>query len=157
MKSDEFFMQEAVKAAKEGIKKGQTPFGTVIVKDNKIIVSAHNQVWQDTDITAHAEINAIRKCCKEIEDIDLSDCEIYTTCEPCPMCFSAIHWGRFKRIIYGASIEDAKDAGFNELDIPNRQMKELGGSGVSLTSNVLAKECKELFALWNKTNKSTAY
>ncbi|MEA3353496.1 MAG: nucleoside deaminase [Campylobacterota bacterium] len=157
MNKDKEFMDKAISVAKEGIKAGQTPFGSVIVKDNKVVVSSHNSVWADTDITAHAEITAIRECCKVLETIDLSDCEIYTTCEPCPMCFSAIHWGRFKRVIYGASIGDAKDVGFNELDICNSDMKKLGDSKVEITPDILKDQCKELFTLWKTTNKSTAY
>ncbi len=112
-------MRLAIEEAKKGIKEGQAPVGACIVKDEQIVCCAHNTVWKDMDITAHAEINALRETCKKLHMIDLSDCEIYSTCEPCPMCFSACHWARISKIVYGARIEDAKQAGFNEIKISN--------------------------------------
>lgn len=137
-------MKKAVEKAKEGMKKGQTPFGACIVKDGKVISCAHNTVWADKDPTAHAEVNAIRKACKKIKDIDLSGCTLYTTTEPCPMCFSAIHWAKIDKIVYGATIADAKKAGFNELTISNKKMKESGKSKVKI-EKVKCEECKKLF------------
>lgn len=150
-------MNIAIEAAIKGIKNGQTPFGAAIVKDEKILVSSHNQVWSTTDITAHAEIVAVREACKILNSTDLSGCEIYSTCEPCPMCFGAIHWGRFNRIIYGATIDDAKDAGFNELNIHNSDMKKYGGSQVDILSGVEKDKCIELFSLWKSINGDKIY
>ena len=93
------FMRLAIAKAREGIKKGQAPFGACIVKNGKVIACSHNIVWESLDITAHAEINAIRTTCKKLKSVDLSGCTIYSTCEPCPMCFSACHWGRISRIV----------------------------------------------------------
>ena len=157
MKNNIKYMQNAIKVAKTGIKKDQTPFGAVIIKDGKIIASAHNQVWITTDITAHAEIIAIQEACKSLNSIDLSGATIYTTCEPCPMCFSAIHWAKIDKIVYGATIKDAKDAGFNELSINNKQMKKIGKSKVKIKQKILQKECKNLFNIWIKKDNSKSY
>ncbi len=151
------YMQSAIDICKEGIKNGQTPFGAVIVKDGKIISKTHNQVWQTTDITAHAEIKAIQEACKNINSVNLSGAIIYSTCEPCPMCFSAIHWANIDTIVYGAEIEDAKEVGFNELSISNIQMKELGNSNVKIIKNILQNRCKELFVVWNKQENKRRY
>ncbi|WP_230740276.1 nucleoside deaminase [Methanooceanicella nereidis] len=155
--SDEFFMRAAIEKAREGIKEGQTPFGACIVKDGKIISSAHNLVWENTDITAHAEIIAIREACEKLNTIDLSGCEIYTTCEPCTMCFSACHWAKIGKIVYGALIEDAKKAGFSELTIPNEDMKRLGNSPVEIVGNFMRGEALELFREWEKKGVKRVY
>lgn len=151
------FMRLAIKKAKEGAAKGQSPFGACIVKNKKVIVLAHNVVWKTTDITAHAEVTAIREACKKLKTIDLSDCEIYTTTEPCPMCFSAIHWAKIKKIYSGTKIKDAKKAGFNELTLSNKEMKKKGKSKVQLIEGVLEKECQEVFTEWLKVNKNKVY
>ena len=106
---DEKFMRLAINKAKQGIKQGQTPFGACISKDGEVISCVHNIVWESLDITAHAEISAIREACKKLNTVDLSGCVIYSTCEPCPMCFSACHWAKISKIVYGAQIEDAKN------------------------------------------------
>ena len=154
---DNKFMNVAIGVSKKGIASGQTPFGAVIVKDGKIIASSHNQVWSDTDITAHAEIVAIRAACNTLQSVDLSGCTIYSTCEPCPMCFSAIHWAKIDHIVFGATIEDAKNAGFHELAIHNTQMKVLGKSEVSITDKVLQQECRTLFDIWSRREDKRLY
>jgi tRNA(Arg) A34 adenosine deaminase TadA len=106
------------------------PFGACIVKDGEVIACDHNVVWASTDITAHAEVYAIRNACKKLDSIDLSGCTIYSTCEPCPMCFTAIHWARIGRIVCGARIEDAKKYGFNELSVSNHELRDKAGSRV---------------------------
>lgn len=155
--NDERFMRIAIEKAREGIMNGQTPFGACIVKDEKVIVSSHNLVWQNSDITAHAEIIAIRAACQSFNLIDLSGCTIFSTTEPCPMCFSAIHWARISKITFGTSIEDAKRAGFNELSIPNAEMKNLGGSPVEIEGGLLLNECASLFKLWSQSRKRRSY
>jgi len=95
------------------------PFGACVVKNNQIIGSSSNQVISNNDPTAHAEIMAIRNACKSINSYDLSDCELYTTCYPCPMCLSAIIWANIKKVYYGNSIEDAERIGFRDKDIYN--------------------------------------
>lgn len=148
----ERYMQLAIEKTKEGIQKGQTPFGACIVKNSRVISCEHNIVWASTDITAHAEINAIRVACKALNTIDLSGCVMYTTCEPCPMCFAACHWARIEKIYYGASIADAQQAGFHELTISADTMRELGKSEVGIQKDVLNNECVQLFDDWKKMN-----
>jgi len=153
MKTDEQFMQSAINKAKEGIKQGQTPFGACIVKDGEIISCLHNLVFENMDITAHAEICAIRETCRRLRTIDLSGCIIYSTCEPCPMCFSACHWARISRIVYGARIEDARQFGFNELEISNEVMKQIASRPVEITVDFLRQESLELFRFWGESGQ----
>ena len=109
------FMKLALQEAKEGIENNEGgPFGAVIVKNGKIIGKGHNRVVLKNDPTAHAEIEAIRDACKNINSFSLEGCEIYTTCEPCPMCFSAIHWARLDKVYYGATKEIAAKIGFDD-------------------------------------------
>ena len=142
------FMQLAIEKALEGIKKGQTPFGTCIVKEGKPISIAHNHVWAHTDITAHAEIEALRLACQNLNTIDLTGCSLYSTCEPCPMCFCAIHWANIKEIYFGAKLEKAKEVGFHELPISNAEMKRQGKSSMNITGNVMTEACNQLFETW---------
>lgn len=155
--NDEQYMRMAIERTIEGIEAGQTPFGACIVRGGEVLACEHNRVWRDTDITAHAEITALRCACKEISGIDLSGATIYSTTEPCPMCFSAIHWARVDRIVYGAEIADAVKAGFNELAVSNRELKQLGGSLVEVVSGCLRQECADLFRLWKETGAGTLY
>ena len=154
---NEFYMQKAIEVAKEGIQLGQTPFGAVIVKDDKIIACEHNRVWKNTDSSAHAEVQAIRAACKNINSIDLSGATIYTTTEPCPMCFAAIHWAKISTIVFGAYIKDAQAAGFNELTISNELMKSHGNSPVEIIPGIMNKQCAELFNLWKNSPKAKVY
>lgn len=157
MTSDERHMLRAVEAARRGIESGQTPFGACIVRDGEVVTCEHNVVWGTTDITAHAEVHAIRRACRALATVDLSGAVIYTTCEPCPMCFSACHWARLDQIVYGARIEDAREAGFNELGISNREMKRRGGSPVEIEGDVLREACVELFRTWEERPGSRVY
>lgn len=157
MSSDEKYIRQAILTALEGVRHGQTPFGACIVRDDHLLVAAHNQVWQQTDITAHAEIVAIRKACELLRSIDLSGCTIYCSCEPCPMCFAACHWARLDRIVWSASIADAAGAGFHELPIAAERMKSLGAAGVALVGGVLHSEGAALFAEWTKRPERRVY
>jgi len=154
---DERLMRAAVEKTREGIKKGQTPFGACISKDGMVVSCRHNTVWRGTDITAHAEINAIRDACRKLKTIDLSSCVIYSTCEPCPMCYSAIHWARISKIAYGCGIKDAQDAGFNELGIPAKKMKSLSKDKTRVVGGLLKDECRKLFAEWKKNKRRRPY
>jgi tRNA(Arg) A34 adenosine deaminase TadA len=156
MSNNEQFMQLAIDKAKEGVDNGQSPFGACIVKNGKVIACEHNIVWESTDITAHAEIHAIRKANHKLNSIELSGCVIYSSCEPCPMCFTAIHWARIDRIYYGASIEDAKRFGFNELTVSNEMLKNHGNSKVEVEGDFMREKCIELFEYWaSKKDKKT--
>ena len=150
-------MQIAIDVAWEGIKNCQSPFGSAIFKENELVLAAHNVVWETTDITAHAEINAIRCACKKLNTIDLSGCVLYSTCEPCPMCFSACHWANFSHVIFGSSIADATAVGFNELIISSEKMKNLGGSSVKLIDSFMRDETQELFEEWNRKFPGKVY
>ena len=109
------FMKKAVEEAYIGIESTDAePFGAIIVKDGIVIATGHNDVIANHDPTAHAEIVAIRKACLLLESIDLSDCSLYTTCEPCPMCLGAILWAKIPTVYYGATRYDAAEIGFDD-------------------------------------------
>ena len=119
---DKEYMREAIRLADESVKNGGGPFGAVIVKDGEIVAGRSNSVTIDNDPTAHAEVNTIREACRKLGTFDLSDCVIYTSCEPCPMCLGAIYWARISRIYYGntkkdaAAIDFADDFIYKELE-----------------------------------------
>lgn len=123
-------MNVAINEAYEGLNKQEGgPFGAVVVKDNKVIARAHNQVLQFNDPTCHAEMQAIRKACAKLGRFELSDCELYTTCEPCPMCLGAIHWAKLKKIHIGALAGDAAQIGFDDqfiYDVIRNNVPEQG-------------------------------
>lgn len=150
-------MEAAIEKAKQGMANGQSPFGCAISINGKIIAVNHNSVVRDTDITAHAEINAIRQACKQIDNIFLSDAVVASTCEPCPMCMAALHWARVKEVYFGASISDAEQAGFNELQLPAADIIKQGKSPVVLVSGFMEKECRELFKTWALSTQKQAY
>ena len=147
--TDADWMRLAIEKSREAVAKGQTPFGAVIVRGQgdhaELVVAAHNVVFETTDITAHGEVTAIRLACRRLGRIDLHGCTIYSSTEPCPMCFAAIHWAGIERIVYGASIADAQRAGFNELSISNEEMKTRGGSPVKVEGGLLREEAAAVF------------
>lgn len=132
------------------------PFGAVIVKGNRVVAIARNTVLKN-DATCHAEVNAIRLASKRLKTYDLSNCRIYSTTEPCPMCFSAIHWARINTIIYGNNIADARRIGFNELSISNVSMKRIGKAKIEIIRGVLRDECNRLFCEWSVLPDSQIY
>jgi guanine deaminase len=154
---DERFMRLAIDKAREGVENGQSPFGACVVRDGAVISCEHNVVWATTDSTAHAEVHAIRTACRILGTIDLSGCVIYSTCEPCPMCFSACHWARLSRIVSGARIEDAKRIGFRELQIAAARMRELGGSSTEVVADCRREENVALMESWFKRGDRRAY
>ncbi|KAK2456359.1 hypothetical protein P8452_03517 [Trifolium repens] len=128
---DHKFLRIAIEESYKAVECGDgRPFGAVIVRNDEVVISCHNMVLRNTDPTAHAEVTAIREASQKLDQIFLADCEIYASCEPCPMCFGAIHFSRIKRLVYGATAEAAgsigfssfigdawKDAGFPQLEI----------------------------------------
>lgn len=150
-KNDEYYMQLTIKKTKQGIKKKEAPFGACIVKGNKIIVITHNIVRSSCDSTAHAEINALRRACKKLKTIDLKGCTIYSTTEPCPMCFAAIHWAKISKIVFGTKIKDAKKVGFSEIPLTNRKLKQISNNNVKIISGILRKENLQLLKEWKKS------
>jgi guanine deaminase len=151
------FMALAIAEAREGIAAGQSPFGAIIVRDGEVVAATHNTVWRDLDPTAHAEVNCIRRAAEALGAIDLGGCEMYSTCEPCPMCLSAIHWAKIDRVVYGATIADAARAGFCELHVDARALAEMGRSPLKVESGLLREQCAALFAEWRAAGLCRAY
>jgi len=143
-------MKQAIKESKKGMLKNHGgPFGAVIVKDGKIISSSHNQVLKTNDPTSHAEINAIRKASQKLQSYDLSGCDIYTSCMPCPMCLGAIKWANISNIYYGATSEDADKIGFRDLIFYEDKDQNL--------ININRKEALEVFRLWSEKEDKKLY
>src|SRR5262245_40039938 len=153
----EHLMRLAIDAARRGIGAGQSPFGCAIASPAGVVAVAHNQVLATTDITCHAEVNALRQACREVNAIHLTGFAVATTCEPCPMCMAALHWARVGTVYYGASIADAAAAGFNELDLPAAELLRIGKSPVELVSGVRAEECRGLFGEWSRSPRARSY
>lgn len=154
---DARFMRMALDAGRQGVDLGQSPFGACIVREGQVLACTYNQVWNETDPTAHAEVMAIRMACRDLKDVHLEGATIYSTTEPCPMCFAAIHWARIGRIVFGGSIEDAKMYGFNELAISNQSLKETGKLQVALHPHFLRNDALRLFEYWQKQPESRPY
>ena len=150
-------MRLAIDKCRQGIAAGGSPFGCAIARGNEVLSVAHNLVLSTTDITAHAEIVAIRGANRHTGDILLEGATVATTCEPCPMCAAALHWARVERVYFGARIHDATQAGFNELHVPIEQLFALGGSRVQLVPDLLAEECRALFSEWRNTPGTRSY
>lgn len=149
-------MKSAIAAIWEGVRKGNSPFGAAIVKNGKLVAVAHNTVLASHDPSGHAEVNALRKAAKKLGTHDLKGCVVYSTCEPCPMCFSAIHWANCDGIIYGAGISDAKKCGFRELEISNAAMKKLGKAKLFVKPGFMKKECAGAMNEWKgRKNRKT--
>ncbi|MDH4129067.1 MAG: nucleoside deaminase [Spirochaetota bacterium] len=145
----EYYMNEAIKLSmKAVIKDLGGPFGAVIVKDGKIISKGHNKVTSNNDPTAHAEITAIRNACKTLNTFKLTGCIIYTSCEPCPMCLSAIYWSRIEKIYYANTRTDAAKIGFDddfiyeELKLDNKVRK-------LQMEQIMRKEALDAFQSWS--------
>ena len=142
-------MQHAIEVCRRGITAGQSPFAAVIASsDGEIICQSHNTVRADNDPTAHAEINAIREASGSLGTINLIGHFIVSTCEPCPMCAAAIHWARLDAVVFGATIQDARKALFNELAVPAEQLYDLGQSHVKIFPFVMRDQCRQLFDEW---------
>jgi guanine deaminase len=150
-------MRLAIEKAQAAIGAGQTPIGCAIALGDDVVVAGHNRVLATCDITAHAEIVALREACTRTGNIHLSGAVVASTCEPCPMCMAALHWARVATVCYGATIADAQLAGFNELRIPAAEIIRLGGSSVKLVGGVLTEECVALFDQWRVSGNARAY
>ncbi len=141
-------MDVALREAQSGMNKNEGgPFGAVIVKNGKMIAKAHNQVILTNDPTAHAEILAIRKATKKLGRFSLSDCEIYSTCEPCPMCLAAIHWAKMKRLFFGCTRKDAAKIGFDDSYIYQVIRGTAGQKQVAM-KQMARQKCIPLFRNW---------
>lgn len=141
------FMRMAIKEAKKGIESHHGgPFGAVIVKDGKVIGKGHNQVLKNNDPTCHGEIMAIHKACKNLKTFDLSGCELYTTGEPCPMCYAAILWANIDKVYYGCTIQDNENIGFRDKKFYEMQQPEFRNKVVKELDR---EKCLELFEYYN--------
>lgn len=150
-------MKIAIEEAFKGLRQNDGgPFGAVIVRNGKIVAKGHNEVIKTNDPTAHAEIVAIRKASAKLKRFDLSDCEIYSSCEPCPMCFAAIHWAKMKKLYYGCTRNDAAKIGFDDKFIydvikgtsKKRQVKKV---------QIDRKECLKPFKEWESKSDKIQY
>ena len=142
-------MQTALRQAYRGVRKDEGgPFGACLVHRGKILASSHNRVLKTHDATAHAEMNVLRRACRLLKRWDLSGCTMVTTTEPCPMCFSAIHWARIPVVVYGTSIKDVQHLGFNEIPLSAVQINRRSGGNVRLIGGVMLQECRQLLEYW---------
>ena len=151
------FMKEAIRLSVTNVTEGKGgPFGAIVVKDGKIIARGANSVTSTNDPTAHAEVVAIRNACKELNTFQLDDCDIYTSCEPCPMCLGAIYWARPARLFYANTKVDAADIQFDdqfiyeEIALPVHERK-------LFTKQLLRDEALEAFKLWKESNAKVEY
>jgi len=151
-------MRAAIRSARMGMCRGHGgPFGAAILKGGRIIATAHNTVLKSRDATCHAEINAIREVSRKLKTPFLRDATIYSTTEPCPMCFAAIHWAQIPKIVYGTSIADVRRRGFNELPVSNARLKIIGRSPVQIRKNFLRAECAALLKEWDVLESRQTY
>lgn len=147
------YMLEAIKISIDNVKNNGGPFGAVIVKDGEIIARGVNRVTDHNDPTAHAEVNAIREASKKLNRFDLSDCEIYTSCEPCPMCLGAIYWARLNKVYFANNKTDAKNIGFDDSFIYDEIEKPFEKRNIP-TFQIMRDEALQAFRDWDsKTDK----
>ena len=149
MEDKKKFMAKAIELSINSANTIGGPFGSVVVKDNKIVAEGSNKVTSSKDPTAHGEIVAIREACKKLNTFDLSGCEIYTSCEPCPMCLSAIYWSRLDRIYYANTREDAKNIDFDDSFIYSEIPKKIDDRKIKMTQ-MLRDEALKAFEIWDK-------
>ena len=150
-------MREAIRLATENVKSGKGgPFGCVIVRDGEVIARAVNRVTALNDPTAHAEVMAVRAACKKLNDFQLEGCEVYTSCEPCPMCLAALYWARCSAIYFGNSAQDAADAGFDDSFLYDELKRPLQERKIPI-SRLLPEEAIENFDAWRASAQRVDY
>ena len=147
------FMKKAIELSIENINKGGGPFGSVIVKNNKIISEGSNKVTLTKDPTAHGEIVAIREACKKLNNFSLKGCELYSTCEPCPMCLSAIYWARIDKIYYANTREDARKIDFDDSLIYTELQKNINERKIPMTQ-MMRDEALKAFKMWSNSGNT---
>lgn len=149
-------MRRAVELSEQSVRSGGGPFGAVIARDGQIVAEGSNSVTLDHDPTAHAEVSTIRRACRKLGTFDLSGCEIYTSCEPCPMCLGAIYWAHLDRIYYACDRKDAAQAGFDddfiyeEIGLKNEQRQKP-------IQPLLREEGLRAFRMWEQKADKTEY
>ena len=144
------FIERAIAIAAQSAQSGGGPFGAVIVKDRRIIAESSNSVTRDLDPSAHAEVNAIRAACKKLGTYSLQGCEIYASCEPCPMCLGAIYWARLSGLYFAATRRDAEDAGFDDGFIYQEFAKDPARRTIP-TERIAADSALLPFAKWKES------
>ena len=149
-------MKRAIELSIEGVNKGGGPFGCVIIKDNKIVAEGSNKVVPTKDPTAHGEIVAIREACKKLNNFNLKGSELYSTCEPCPMCLSAIYWARINKIYYANTREDAKKIDFDDSLIYSEFIKSIDERKIPMVQ-IMRNEALKAFELWDKKIDKVKY
>ena len=149
-------MERAIELSIQSVKSGGGPFGSVIVKNNKIISEGMNRVTKSNDPTAHGEIVAIRNACKNLEDFSLKGCELYTSCEPCPLCLSAIYWSRIDKVYYANTRNDAQKIDFDDSFIYSEIMKKIEQRKIPMKQQ-LRDKALEAFRLWQRTENKVKY
>ena len=150
------FMKRAIDLSIKSVDSGTGPFGAVIVKDNKIISEGFNTVTLSNDPTSHAEIVAIRKACKILNNFSLKGCELYSTCEPCPMCLSAIYWARIEKIYYANTRKDAQKIDFDDSLIYSEFKKNIDKRKIPMIQ-MMRNEALKAFELWDKKIDKVKY
>jgi len=150
------FMKRAIELSVESVNNGGGPFGSVIVKDDKIIAEGSNKVTLNNDPTAHGEIVAIREACKKLNNFSLNQCELYSTCEPCPMCLSAIYWARIEKIYYGNTRKDARKIDFDDSLIYTELQKNIDKRKIPMIQ-IMRNEALKAFELWDKKQDKVKY
>ncbi len=157
MTREEKFMQEAIQLSLNGVVNNEGgPFGCVIVKGDKIVGRGNNKVTSSNDPTAHAEVTAIRDACKNLGTFQLDDCEVYTSCEPCPMCLGAIYWARPKIVYYANNRQDAADIGFDDSMIYDEMKAEMEDRKIPIIP-LGRNEALKVFEEWNNKPDKTEY
>jgi tRNA(Arg) A34 adenosine deaminase TadA len=156
-KGNSEFMLQAIDLATENVTSGRGgPFGAVVVKDGKVIATGANQVTSINDPTAHAEMIAIRNACQALGTFKLDGCELYTSCEPCPMCLAAIYWAHCRAIYYGCSAEDAARAGFDDQFLYEQLKKPM--SERTMPMGILCeREALKAFEVWRESPNKVEY
>ena len=150
------FMERAIELSIESVNIGGGPFGCVIVKDDKIVAEGSNEVTLINDPTAHGEIVAIRQACKNFNNFDLNGCELYSTCEPCPMCLSAIYWAHIDKIYYANTRDDAQKIDFDDSLIYSEFKKNIDKRKISMIQ-MMRDEAQKAFELWDKKKDKVKY
>ena len=150
------FMKRAIELSLESVNKGGGPFGCVIVKDKKIVSEGSNKVTSSKDPTAHGEIVAIREACKKINNFSLSGFELYSSCEPCPMCLSAIYWARIDKVYFANTRQDAQKIDFDDSLIYSEFQKNIDKRKIPMIQ-MLRNEALKAFDLWDKKIDKVEY
>jgi tRNA(Arg) A34 adenosine deaminase TadA len=151
------FMSRAIELAIENVRSGRGgPFGAVVVKDGEIIAEGANSVTANNDPTAHAEVVAIRAACARLRAFELKGCDLYSSCEPCPMCLGAIYWARPRRVYFGSTAADATQAGFDDSFIYGEIARPFSGRRIPM-EQMMGEEALETFRAWERQANKVPY